>query len=112
MTTRTCSAKHIPALWSSSAGLLACDLACLILWMAAPGGAQTRREVNASPSSANSSGLAGLARAYREAPTAVRRAALESYARDHSRDNTGSLARLALGIAAYEQKDYSAAIAA
>jgi soluble lytic murein transglycosylase len=94
MTTRTCLAKLIPALWSRRTGLLA----CLVLWIAAP--------------LAGQAGLAGLARAYRESPTPVHRAALESYAAAHARDNTGSLARLALGIAAYEQKDYSAAIAA
>jgi soluble lytic murein transglycosylase len=75
---------------------------CIAVPAAAP--AQTR--------SANSSALAPLARANRESPTAGRRAALESYAGAHARDTTGSLARLALGIAAYEQKDYSAAIAA
>jgi soluble lytic murein transglycosylase len=87
-------------------------LACLVLWIVAPAGAQTRGQVHAGLPPANSSGLAGLARAYRESPTAGHRAALESYAAAHARDNTGSLARLALGIAAYEQKDYSAAIAA
>jgi len=68
------------------------------LWIAAP--------------LAGQADLASLARAYRESRTAVRRAAVESYAGAHARDNTGSLARLALGIAAYEHKDYSAAIAA
>src|SRR5580698_3865850 len=65
MTTRTCLAKLIPALWSNSAGLLA----CVVLCGAAPAGAQTHT-------------------------------------------SSSDLARLALGIAAYERNDYSAAIAA
>src|SRR5438552_7916055 len=98
MTIPTCLAKLIPALWLSSAGLLA----CAGLWAAAP----------APVSRPSASSLAGLTRAYREAPTPARRAALESYAVAHAKGNTGALARLAMGIAAYEQKDYSAAIAA
>src|SRR5476649_807856 len=90
MTTRTCLAKLIPAR-SGRIGLLA----CLILCTPAP-----------------AADLTGLARAYRESPTPAHRDALESYAAAHAGDNTGSLARLALGIATYEQKDYSAAIAA
>src|SRR5471030_358543 len=90
MTTRTCLAKLIPAR-SGRIGLLA----CLILCTPAP-----------------AADLTGLARAYRESPTPAHRDALESYAAAHAVDNTGSLARLALGIATYEQKDYSAAIAA
>lgn len=51
-----------------------------------------------------------LARSYRESPTPARRAALERYAAQHPRDTNGALARLALGITAFEQKDYGAAI--
>ncbi len=53
---------------------------------------------------------ASLARAYRESPTAARRAALERYAQAHARQTSGALARLALGIAAFEQKDWKGAI--
>jgi soluble lytic murein transglycosylase len=56
--------------------------------------------------------LASLVRAWRESPTAARRAAVESYAAAHSQDVSGGLAQLALGVVAYEHKDYPAAIAA
>jgi soluble lytic murein transglycosylase len=54
--------------------------------------------------------LATLARNYREMPTPARRTALESYAKTHSGETNGALARLALGVAAYEQRDYAAAL--
>jgi soluble lytic murein transglycosylase len=57
------------------------------------------------------SGLAPLVRAYRESPSAARRAAVEAYASAHARETSGSLARLALGVGDYEQKNYAAAIA-
>ena len=50
--------------------------------------------------------------AWRESPTPSRRAAVESYAAAHAKDDKGLLARLALGVGAYEQKDYAGAIAA
>ena len=53
--------------------------------------------------------LAILVRAYRESPSPVRRAAIVSYIAGHPKD--AALANLALGIAAYEQKNYPAAIA-
>ena len=56
--------------------------------------------------------LASRVRAWREAPTPARRAAVESYAAAHSKDISGALAQLALGVVAYEHKDYPAAIAA
>src|SRR5260370_28277105 len=54
--------------------------------------------------------LAILARAYRESPSPARRSALSSYLAGHPKD--AALVNLALGIAAYEQKNYTAAIAA
>ena len=48
-------------------------------------------------------------RAYRQAPTPARRAAVESYAAAHPKE--APQARLALGVVAYERKDYAAAIA-
>lgn len=54
-------------------------------------------------------GLAPLVKAYRVAPTAAKRAAIESYAAAHPKE--AAQARLALGMAAYEQRDYTAAIA-
>ena len=53
--------------------------------------------------------LAILVRAYRESPGPARRAAIVSYIAGHPKD--AALANLALGIAAYEQKNYPAAIA-
>ncbi len=106
MTTRTCLAKLIPARWFSSAGLLAgltlwsLALSSLAIWS------------TALWSAAPAADLAGLTRAYREFPTAPNRAALESYVEAHTGDKTGYLARLALGVAVYEQKDYAAAVAA
>ena len=50
-------------------------------------------------------------RAYREMPTPARRAAVERYATAHAKDVNGSLARLALGVADYEQKNFPGAIA-
>jgi len=53
-------------------------------------------------------GLPGLVRAYREAPDPAKRAAIDRYAAAHPAE--AAQARLALGVAAYEQKDYTAAI--
>ena len=55
------------------------------------------------------SSLAALARAYRASPTSARRAAVERWAAIHPKD--APLAQLALGVVAYEQKDYQAAAA-
>jgi soluble lytic murein transglycosylase len=57
------------------------------------------------------SGLAPLVRTYREMPSPARRAAVEAYAAAHTGEPSGSLARLALGVGDYEQKNYPAAIA-
>ena len=96
MTIRTCLAKTIPAPWYRVLGATGL-LACVGLW-----GAAAVRPAD----------LASLARAYRDSPTPVRRAAVESYAAAHSKDTSGALAQLALGIVAYEHKEYPAAIAA
>ena len=53
--------------------------------------------------------LAELVSAYREAPSAVKRAALEKYAASQP-GRGAALARLALGVVSWEQKDYSDAI--
>src|ERR1700733_14300829 len=52
--------------------------------------------------------LAILVRAWREAPTAARRTAISNYLASHPKE--APLANLALGITAYEQRNYSAAI--
>src|ERR1035437_6169185 len=53
--------------------------------------------------------LAILVRAYRESPSPARRSAVASYIAGHPKD--AAVANLALGIAAYEQKNWAAAIA-
>jgi soluble lytic murein transglycosylase len=62
------------------------------------------------PSPAQQGDLAALARAWRESPTPAHHAALEAYAATHAAEITGAQARLALGVAAYEQKDYAASL--
>ena len=54
--------------------------------------------------------LAILVRAYRESPSPARRDAIVSFIAAHPKE--AALAHLALGIAAYEQKNWAAAIAA
>jgi soluble lytic murein transglycosylase len=59
---------------------------------------------------ASTGDLKSLVRAYRADPTPAGRTAVESYAASHP--NEDALARLALGVIAYEQKDDATAIAA
>src|SRR5438445_272294 len=54
--------------------------------------------------------LAVLTRAYRESPTPARRAAIATHVAAHPED--ASLANLALGVAASEQKNWAGAIVA
>ena len=89
-------ATTIPAPWYKVLGGTGL-LACVGLWGA----------VAVPPAD-----LASRVRAWREAPTPARRAAVESYAAAHSKETSGGLAQLALGVVAYEHKDYPAAIAA
>src|ERR1035438_9333981 len=84
MTIRTCSAALILALWYSS-------------WFTS---------IGAAPASGT---LAVLVRTYRESPTPARRNAVVAFMANHP--NEAALARLSLGIADYEEKNYSAAIA-
>ncbi len=87
--TRTSSAKIIPGRWFKY--LAAVVLPTLALRPAvAP------------------SGLAPLVRAYRSSPTPAKRAAIQAYVAAHPAERP--LAQLALGVAAYEQKDFAAAI--
>ncbi len=99
MTIRTCLATTIPAPWLRVLGATGL-LACVGLW----GAVSAPRLAPAD--------LASLVRACRDSPTPARRAAVQSYAAAHSKDTSGALAQLALGVVAYEHKDYSAAIAA
>src|SRR5579862_1768520 len=93
---RKCSAKIIPALWCSA--LLA---ACALLVSAAAPPRSPARPLT----------LAALVRAYRESPTPAKRGSVEAYANAHAGESNGALARLALGVSAYEQKDFASAIA-
>ena len=105
MTIRIYLAKAIQALWFTSFVLLACAAVS-----AAP--QSHKKSAHRSPSPVHSgTDLASLVEAYREAPTAAHRAAVVTYAAAHPKDDTGTLAHLALGIAAYEQKSYPEAIA-
>src|SRR5882672_2880326 len=100
MTTRTCSAKIILALWLSA--------------LALPGqqhrAPKSRPKPIAKPTAAPVSGLPALVRDYRQNPTIARHSAIVAWAASHPKD--APLVHLALGIAAYEQKDFPAAIAA
>ena len=96
-------AKTIPALWFSLLALAA---------LTASGSPQTKRApAKKAPAKAAPlpTTLAAMVRAYRETPSVPRRAAIESYAAAHPKE--APLARLALGIAAYESRDFPGAIA-
>ena len=80
-------------------------LACVLAAAAAAGPAKPKPARRARPAN-----LAALVRDLRQSPSPARRAAVANFAAAHAKDNTGLLARLALGIASYEQKDYPAAI--
>jgi len=99
---RTCLAKITPALWCSLLVLAA---------LSASGSPQTRSASKKAPPKAAPlpSTLAGMVRVLRETPSASHRAAVESYATAHPKE--APYAHLALGIAAYETKDYATAIA-
>ncbi len=89
MTMRNCSAKIIPVLWFSLF-----TIGPLVWAIEAPAGPVS---------------LSALVRAYRQTPQPARRAAVVSYADTHPKET--ALAQLALGVAAYEQKNYAEAIA-
>lgn len=84
-------APTIPARWSSL-------LAALILVSAA-----------AHPAAA-AEDLASLVKVYREKPSVARRTKIERFASQHSKDQSGALAHLALGVASLEQKDFPRSI--
>lgn len=54
--------------------------------------------------------LEPLVKSYREAPSPKRGAALQSYATTHGKTTGGALARFALGMSAFPQKDYPAVV--
>ena len=113
MTMRTCLAKIIPDLWFSLVEFSLVGVSLLALAaFSASGSPQTKRapaHASTKPAAPLPTGLAAMVRAYREAPSAPRRAAIESYATAHPKE--APLARLALGVAAIETRDFAGAIA-
>ncbi len=112
---RTCSARIIPVLWCSGLGL-AVSLG-LLSGRAEPfqRGRPAPAATTATPgviTQPKGGPLAILVKAWRQSPGAVRRADVEAFATAHASDQTGALARLALGIGSYEQHDYAAAASA
>ena len=112
MKTRICSVKIIPALWFSLCAL------GLIVWAAELSSASAATPAKkkkaaprkkAAPVPTGPVTLAGLVRAYRQAPTPARRAEVVRYAAAHPKE--APLANLALGVAAWEQRDFASAIA-
>ncbi|MGB7761705.1 MAG: hypothetical protein WBL61_17870, partial [Bryobacteraceae bacterium] len=79
-----------------------------IAWLAVAGPAATAPG-RPKATSGTAPTLAALARAYRTGPTPARRAAVENWAALHPQD--APLEQLALGVVAYEQKDYQTAAA-
>ena len=82
-------------------------LCCSMVGQAATGAAA--KAGHAKPAAVAPTGLAPLVRAYRAGPTPARRAAVERWTALHPSD--APLAQLALGVTAYERKDYPAAAA-
>jgi soluble lytic murein transglycosylase len=103
MTIPIFSAKTIPARWYSpvparplvaaAPALMALGRLCLLLLL---------------PTLAAPSPLATLVHAYRESPTPAHLSAIQTYITSHPQET--ALANLALGVTAYEQKNYAAAI--
>src|SRR5712692_4595190 len=54
--------------------------------------------------------LDSLVGSYRDSPTAARRAVLQQFAAAHKNEQSGVLARFALGMTAFSQKDYAASV--
>jgi soluble lytic murein transglycosylase len=92
MTTQTCWVRIIPGLWSKTTAIF--FLSAVAGFAAAPVG----------------NNLASIVRAYRDKPSVSGRARIERFAALHAKDQDGALARLALGVTSFEQKDYDRAI--
>lgn len=99
---RTCLAKIIPALSFS--------VLVLAAFSASPGPQTKSAPTKKAPPKAAPlpTTLVAMVRLMRETPSAPHRAAVESYATAHPKE--APLAHLAMGIAAYETKDYAEAI--
>jgi soluble lytic murein transglycosylase len=105
-------ATNIPVQWYSLLAIAALVVTVTItasssVATGAPKGKTTKRAANSAP---QSTGLAALVRAYRDHPNTIHRQALQSYAAAHENEVSGGLARLALGIVAYGQREYFATI--
>lgn len=106
MTRRNCRAKAMRVLWCGGVALAMCA-----------GLAAQRGRTSASPAQGARAGqpaagsLAALVKAYRQSSTPARRAAVEAFANAHPKDQSGALARLALGVTSFQQGDYAGAAA-
>jgi soluble lytic murein transglycosylase len=116
MTTPNCSVATIPVRSYSALPLALCA-ALLAAGAASPQSkpaskAASKSSSKPAPRAAVSppATLAALVRAYRESPNPGRRAAVASWGASHPKERPA--VELALGVAAYEQRDYSSAIAA
>jgi soluble lytic murein transglycosylase len=111
-------ARTTPASWPSAIAFG--GLVALAVAGAAAGGAAATPAAKPAPKKpapkkampAPAGELAALTQSYRLAPTPAHRAALQRYAAAHAKDRNGSLAPLALGVTAYDNKDYPTALAA
>jgi soluble lytic murein transglycosylase len=100
-----CSVRITRVLWFSGLGV-----AASLGLLAQRGNPTTARHLGAV--TPKDTALAALVKTWRQSPTPARRASLEAYARAHAGDANGPLARLALGVGSYEQKDFAAAVTA
>src|SRR5262252_9166403 len=100
--------KSTPARWFERALLAVLVLLCASLGTAQRSSPAKRAPARRAPSRpASSADLAAMVREYRESPSPARLATIQTFAVSHAKDTSGTLAQLALGIAAFEQKDYT-----
>ncbi len=92
MTIQTISVRNTPVHWCKLRAAILVSLAATL------------------PALAAGSTLPILVKAYRDKPTAYRRAQIERFAAQHAKDTDGALAHLALGVISFEDKDYDRAI--
>jgi len=104
-------AKIIPALWFSALVVLGASVAIASGAAGAPGKHAPKPKKTAAKTAVTApvGELAALVDSYRSAPTPAHRVAVEQYAAAHAKDKNGPLARLGLGIAEYENRDYAVA---
>src|SRR5208283_4141320 len=116
MTTPNCSVATIPVRSYSVRRLALCAalLAAGAAWTQSRPASKAVSKPAAKPASkaavAPPATLAALVRAWRESPNPARRAAVVSWEVSHPKERAA--AELALGVTAYELRDYASAIAA